>query len=265
MPSIHPTAIVDPKADLGHSVSIGPYCLVGPEVVLGDGVELVSHVIVAGNTTIGASTRVFSFASLGTVPQDLKYHGEATRLVIGANNTIREHVTMNPGTEGGGGLTEVGANNLFMIGTHVAHDCKIGDGIVAANNVLMGGHVVVGDCAVLGGGSAIHQFVRIGNHAMVGGMSAVESDVIPFGSVIGNRAKLAGLNIVGMKRRGFARDEIHALRNAYKLLFAENVVAEQLETIEKTFPDSTVVREVVAFIRADSSRGLCRPTDGDAA
>ncbi|GEO81749.1 acyl-ACP--UDP-N-acetylglucosamine O-acyltransferase [Pararhodospirillum oryzae] len=261
MPSVHPTALVDPRATLADSVVIGPYCTVGPDVVLGAGVTLVSHVVVDGRTTVGAGTRVFPFASLGLPPQDLKYRGEPSRLEIGENNTIREHVTMNPGTEGGGMLTRVGNDGLFMIGVHIAHDCLVGDGVIIANNVLLGGHVSIGDWAVLGGGAAVHQFVRIGKLAMVGGVTGVEADVIPFGSVIGNRARLAGLNIVGMKRRGYARDEMHAVRGACRQLFSGTAVAEQEAAVAAAYPDSAAVAEILAFIRADSSRGLCRPDD----
>jgi len=229
MTEIHPTAIVERGAELGERVRIGPYCLVGPKVRLGDDVELVGHVIVAGSTTIGEGTRVFPFASLGHPPQDLKYKGEETRLEIGAHNTIREHATMNPGTAGGGGLTRVGSGGLFMIGTHVAHDCKVGDYVVMANNATLGGHVQIGDHVVLGGLCAAHQYVRVGPHAMVAGLAGLDADVIPFGTVRGAPASLIGLNIVGMKRRGFAKQDIQALRTAYRLLFAqEGTMAERL-------------------------------------
>ncbi|MBW7849016.1 MAG: acyl-ACP--UDP-N-acetylglucosamine O-acyltransferase [Rhodospirillales bacterium] len=261
MPNIHPTAIVDPAARLADDVSIGPFCCVGPEVELGPQVTLVSHAVVTGRTVVGEGTRIFPFASIGHAPQDLKYRGEPSRLVIGRNNTIREHVTMNPGTEGGGMVTEIGDNSLFMVGAHVAHDCKLGNNVILANSATLAGHVEVGDHAILGGVCAVHQFVRIGAHAMVGGMSGVESDIIPFGSVTGNRAHLSGLNIVGMKRRGFSREEIHAVRNAYRMLFEERVgtLAERLEQVAEQFRASPAVMAVVAFIRADSSRALCQP------
>lgn len=260
MPNIHPTAIVEPGAEIADSASIGPYCVVGPEVVLAAGVELVSHVVVTGRTQVGEGTRIFPFASIGHRPQDLKYHGEPSRLVIGRNNTIRENVTMNPGTEGGGMLTEVGDDGLFMAGAHVAHDCRIGNGVILVNNATLGGHVSVGDCAIIGGMSAVHQFVRIGRHVMIGGMTGVEHDVIPYGSVIGNRAYLAGLNLVGLKRRGFPREDIHALRNAYKELFAdEGTMAERLAKVAEAYRDCALVMEVVEFVRADSSRAFCQP------
>ncbi len=264
MPIIHPTAIVEDGAELAESVKIGPYCVVGPNVVLSDGVELIAHVTVAGHTRIGPNTRVYPFASLGHPPQDLKYKGEKTVLEIGANNIIREHVTMNPGTAGGGGITKVGSHGLFMVGVHVAHDCVVGDHVVMANNATLAGHVHVSDFAILGGLAAVHQFVRIGRLAMIGGMSGVESDVIPFGSVMGNRARLSGLNIVGLKRRGFSREDIHNLRTAYRLLFAqEGTMAERLEDVANLYRDCAPVMEVVDFIRSDSTRPICKPAEYD--
>ena len=260
MAIIHPTAIIEDGANLGEGVQIGPFCTVGAEVNLGDGVMLDSHVVIAGRTTIGPNSRVYPFAAIGTSPQDTKYAGEASDLVLGANNIIREHVTMHPGTAGGGMITKVGNNCLFMVGAHVAHDCQIGDHVILVNNVILGGHVEVQDHAILGGMSAVHQFVRIGRHAMIGGKSAVESDVIPYGSVLGNRAYLSGLNIIGLKRRGFARDEIHGLRAAYRLLFAqEGTMQERLVDVAAMFADHEQVMEIVAFIQADSSRALCQP------
>lgn len=265
MTNIHPSAVVDPKAKIAESAVIGPFCVVGPDVTLGESVELVSHVAVAGRTTIGDGTRIFPFASIGHQPQDLKYKGEPSTLEIGKNNQIREHVTMNPGTEGGGMVTKVGDNCLFMASAHVAHDCILGDHVIMANNATLAGHVVVGEYAFLGGLSAVHQFVRIGKHAMIGGMSGVEADVIPFGMVIGNRAYLNGLNIVGLKRRGFSRDDIHTLRNAYRLMFApEGTLQERLSDVEEQFQSNPVVMEILEFIRAESSRSLVTPKFGDA-
>lgn len=260
MADIHPTAIVDDGATLGDNVLIGPYCCVGPEVTLGDGVHLRSHVVVAGRTTIGANSHLYPFASIGHPPQDLKYKGEPSELVIGANNIIREHVTMNPGTVGGGLMTRVGNNCLFMVGSHVAHDSEIGNHVIMANNATLGGHVKVEDYAILGGLAAIHQFCRIGRHAMVGGMSGVEQDVIPYGSVMGNRARLAGLNVIGLKRRGFSRSEVTALRKAYRLMFAEEgTMAERLTDVSEMYKDNEVVMEIVEFIRSDSTRSFCQP------
>ena len=258
--TIHPTAIVDGGADLGAGVVIGPYCCVGPQVRLGPGVTLVSHVVVAGRTEIGAQARLFPFASIGQRPQDMKYRGEPSRLVIGARTVIREHVTANPGTEGGRMETTIGADCLLMIGAHVAHDCTVGHHVIFANNATLGGHVEVDDYAILGGLSAVHQFARVGRHAMVGGMSGVEGDVIPYGQVVGNRAHLSGLNIVGLKRRGFSREVIHDLRKAYRLLFAEEgTMAERLVDVAEEFKDVVPVMEIVDFIHSDSSRAICQP------
>lgn len=260
MTNIHPTAIVDAKAKLDAGVSVGPYCIVGPDVELAAGVELVAHVVVGGRTKVGAGTKIYPFASIGLQPQDLKYKGEPSELVIGQRNQIREHVTMNPGTEGGGMLTKVGDDCLFMMSSHVAHDCAVGSHVILANNATLAGHVSVGDFAVLGGLCAVHQFVRIGPHTMIGGMSGVENDVIPYGAVMGNRAYLSGLNLVGLKRRGFSRDGIHALRNAYRVLFSqEGTMAERLEDVAKLFKDEPSVMEIVEFVRAAGSRAICQP------
>ncbi len=261
--SIHPSAIVEGGARLAGNVTIGPYCTVGPDVVLAEGVELVSHVVLAGHTRIGARTRIWPFASIGHQPQDLKYRGEESWLEIGADCMIREHVTMNPGTTGGGLHTRVGSNCLFMMGCHVAHDCRIGDNVIMANNATLAGHVEIGEFAVLGGLSAVHQFVRIGEHAMVGGMSGVEKDVIPYGSVIGNRAELGGLNLVGLKRRGFGRDVIHALRGAYRIIFeGEGALAERAARAAAAYPGIAPVQHMADFIGADTSRNFCTPRDG---
>lgn len=266
MSDIHPTAIVEDGAELGEGVKIGPYCIVGPEVKLGDGVELISHVVVAGVTTVGANTRIFPFASIGHQPQDLKFKGEVSRLEIGCNNMIREHVTMNPGTEGGGLLTKVGNNCLFMMGAHVAHDCQVADNVILVNNATLAGHVEIDEFAIVGGLSAVHQFVRIGRHAMIGGMSGVENDIIPYGSVTGNRAHLQGLNLVGLKRRNFDRDTIHSLRSAYRLLFAqEGTMSERIEDVKELFADNEPVMEIVDFIKSESSRSICQPKQDDAA
>jgi UDP-N-acetylglucosamine acyltransferase len=260
MAKIHPTAIIEDGAVLGKGVRIGPYCTVSAETNLGDGVVLDSHVVIGGRTTIGPNNRVFPFAAIGTPPQDMKYAGEPSELILGANNVIREHVTMHPGTSGGGMITRVGNNCLFMVGAHLAHDCQVGDHVILVNNVNLGGHVEIQDHAIVGGMSAVHQFVRIGRHAMIGGKSAVENDVIPYGSVLGNRAYLSGLNIIGLKRRGFGRDEIHGLRAAYRLLFAqEGTMQERLVDVAAMFADHEQVMEIVAFIQADSSRALCQP------
>ena len=263
MTTIHPTAIIEAGARLGETVTIGPYCHVGGEVELGEGVLLHAHVVLAGRTRIGDGTRIFPFASIGHQPQDLKYSGEDSSLVIGRDNIIREHVTMNPGTKGGGMVTRVGDGCLFMVGVHVAHDCVVGNNVVMANNATLGGHVVVGDSAVLGGLCAVHQFVRIGQNAMIGGMSGVERDVIPYGSVMGDRARLSGLNIIGMQRRGFTREEIQELRGAFQMLFgAGGTFSERIDGVADRFARVKPVQDVLAFLRAESSRGICQP-DGN--
>ena len=260
--TIHPSAIVDPAAKLGEGVDIGPFCVVGPDVTLGDGVRLVSHVAVDGRTSIGAESVIYPFASIGHRPQDLKFHGEPSELVIGARNQIREHVTMNPGTEGGGMITRVGDDGLFMMGSHVAHDCVVGDHVIMANNATLGGHVTLGDYVIIGGLSAVRQFVRIGSHAMIGGMSGVEHDVIPFGLVMGDRARLAGLNLVGLERRGFKNDDIHALRAAYRMLFGpEGTFAERVDEVGRDFGERALISDVLSFIRAKEARSLCQPRE----
>ncbi len=260
MTDIHPTAIVDPSAQIGENVVIGPFTCVGGEVVIGDGVELKSHVVLDGRTTIGRNCEIFPFASIGHRPQDLKYSGEDSVLNIGERNIIREYVTMNPGTQGGGMETRVGDDNLFMVGAHVAHDCIVGNHVIMANNATLAGHVIIGDFAIIGGLAAVHQFCRIGRHAMIGGMSGVENDIIPYASVMGGRASLSGLNLVGLKRRGFTKDEIGSLRVAYRQLFAEEgLLSERIEDVAKQFPDLEAVMEIVEFMRADSSRGLTQP------
>ncbi|WP_207478808.1 acyl-ACP--UDP-N-acetylglucosamine O-acyltransferase [Arenibaculum pallidiluteum] len=264
--SIHPSADVDARARLGADVSIGPFCVVGPDVELGDGVTLTSHVVVTGRTRVGAGSVLYPFASIGHRPQDLKYRGEPSELVIGARNQIREYVTMQPGTEGGGMLTRVGDDCLFMASAHVAHDCIVGDRVILANNATLGGHVHVGDHAFLGGISAVHQFVRIGAHAMVGGMTGVEADVIPFGLVMGDRAKLNGLNMVGLERRGFSKEEIKDLRSAYRELFhGTGVMADRMDRVEAEYGSSQVVAMVLEFIRSRGKRALCLPAETGAA
>ena len=265
MAEVHATAIVESGARLGQGVRVGPYCTVGPDVVLEDKVELISHIVVAGCTTIGPRTTVYPFSSIGMPPQDLKYQGEPSRLEIGADNTIREHVTINPGTEGGGMLTRIGDHGLFMVGTHVAHDCTVGNHVIFANNATLGGHVVVDDYAIIGGLAAVHQFCRIGAHAIIGGVSAVVQDVIPYGSASGDRARLVGLNIVGLRRREFSRTDIQTLRTAYRLLFAEEgTLSERIDDVAEMYSDNAAVMDIVAFMRADSARAICQPKAGNA-
>jgi UDP-N-acetylglucosamine acyltransferase len=257
--SIHPSAIVAPGAELGAGVSIGPYCTVGPDVVIGDGARLVSHVVVDGHTHIGAGVVLFPFCTVGLPPQDLKYNGEPTRCEIGARTQVREHCTIHRGTVTGKGVTRVGEDCLLMAVAHVAHDCSLGNNVIVANNAVMGGHVSIGDHAVIGGAAAIHQFVRIGRAAMIGGVSGVEADVIPFGSVIGNRARLAGLNVIGLKRRGFDKPQIMRLRSAFRTLFRPgDVFTTRLTETRARFGMDPLVAEILAFIDGPSHRGLIR-------
>jgi UDP-N-acetylglucosamine acyltransferase len=266
MSKIHPTAIIEDGASIGADVVIGPYCFIGGNTVLGDRINLESHVVISGFTQIGEGTHIFPFASIGHNPQDLKYQGEPSRLKIGINNVIREHVTMNPGTQGGGLLTEIGNNCLFMVASHVAHDCSVGDNVILVNNATLGGHVKIGDFAIIGGLSAVHQFVRIGRHSMIGGCSGVENDVIPYGSIVGNRAHLSGLNLVGLKRRGFSREVIHDLRRAYRLLFSqEGTQAERMADVSEFFSNIEPVMEILEFMAIASSRAICQPLLEDAA
>ncbi len=259
---IHPTAVIEPGATLGAGCRIGPYSVIGPRVTLGERVTLMSHVVLSGITRIGDDTEIYPFASIGSAPQDLKYAGEPTELVIGARNRIREHATMNPGTVGGGGVTRVGDDNLFMMSTHVAHDCQVGNRVIMANNATIAGHVVVEDGVILGGLAAVHQFVRLGRGAMIGGLAGVVADVIPFGSVVGERAHLAGLNLVGLKRAGVAREAIHGLRAAFAEIFAEageGNLTERVEAASGRHPGNPLVAELARFIAAESSRSFTLP------
>lgn len=258
--SIHPTAIVEAGAHVGEGVRIGPYCMVGPEVELGAGCELISHVVVAGRTKVGAGTQIYPFASIGHQPQDLKYEGEPSTLEIGAKCILREGVTMNPGTKGGIMSTKVGDGCAFLANSHVGHDCVVGNNVIFSNNVMLAGHCIVGDFAILGGGAAAIQYARIGAHAFLGGMSGLENDLIPYGMALGNRAYLSGLNIIGLQRRGFSREDIHKLRRAYRLLFAaEGTLMERVDDVATEYADHTIVQEIVAFIRAGGKRSLCTP------
>jgi UDP-N-acetylglucosamine acyltransferase len=261
--AIHASAVVEPGASLGEGVEIGPFCHVGGQAKLGDGVKLVSHVVVAGDTTVGARTRIFPFASIGHQPQDLKYSGEPVRLEIGEDCLIREGVTMNPGTAGGVSLTKIGPRAVFLANSHVAHDCVIGEGVILSNNVMIAGHCQIGDFVIFGGGSACHQFTRIGAHAFIGGLAGVENDVIPYGIALGNRAALAGLNYVGLKRRGYSSTAMQALRRAYKQLFSDSgTLKERVEDVSSAFSDEPAVMQIVAFLRAGGDRAICTPREG---
>lgn len=260
MAAVHPTALVAAGAELDEGVEVGPYCIVGEAVTLRRNVRLISHVVVEGVTEIGEDSVVHPFANLGGPPQHLAHKGEPTRLVIGPRNIIREYVTMHTGTASGRGVTTIGSDGLHMVSSHIAHDCIIGDHVVLATGAAIGGHVMMGDYVFMGGLAAVHQFTRVGRYAFIGGLAAVTKDVIPYGSVWGNHAHLEGLNLVGLKRRGFARDTISAMRAAYRLLFAdEGTFQERLVDTAENFGATPEVMEIVDFIRADAARPLCLP------
>ncbi|MGV1015384.1 MAG: acyl-ACP--UDP-N-acetylglucosamine O-acyltransferase [Methyloceanibacter sp.] len=265
MATIHATAVVDPAAKLGSRVEIGPFCLIGPNVELGDGVVVHSHAVIIGRTTLGSGCRVYPFVSLGQTPQDIKFHDEPSTLTIGPRTIIREHVTINPGTESGHMATRVGSDCYLMIGSHIAHDCQIGDNVTLVNGATLGGHVAIGEGTIIGGLSAVHQFVRIGAYAFIGGMTGITADVIPFGMAIGNRANLCGLNIVGLRRKGFPRDQIHELRQAYRMLFAsEGTLLERLEDVKAMFSANPLVKQIIDFINTESDRSFCVPNNAAA-
>ncbi len=257
---VHPNAIVSPGAELGEGVVVGPFCTVGPNVRLGAGTTLISHVVVDGHTELGEGNTVYPFAMLGGPPQHTAYKGEPTRLAIGDRNIIREHATMNIGTITGGEVTSVGSDGFFMIESHVGHDCRVGDHVILTKQATLGGHCKIGDYVIVGGLAAVHQFTRVGRHAMIGGLAAVVKDVIPYGSVWGNHAHLEGLNLVGLKRRGFSRESINTMRAAYRLLFAdEGTFQERLDDTVETYAGCPEVMEIIDFIRADGNRPLCLP------
>lgn len=259
---VHPSAIVEAGAKLADNVKIGPFCHVGPDVTLGEGVELLSHVVVAGRTSIGPETRIFPFASIGHQPQDLKYRGEASSLVIGARCQIRENVTVNPGTAGGTMETRIGDDCLLMNSAHVAHDCDIGNHVVIAAYVAVAGHCKIGDFVAFGGMCGVHQYVRIGAHAFIGAHSMIDADVIPYGMAVGNRARLAGLNLVGLKRRRFDREAIHSLRAAYRMIFSsEGTLKERVDDAASLFENEPMVQDVVKFITGANDRPICLPVN----
>ena len=258
---IHKTSLIDKNAQISESVKIGPYSIIGPNVVIEKNVEIYSHVNIDGNTKIGEGTKIFPFACIGTDPQDLKFKGEKNSLIIGKNNTIREYVTINPGTEGGGSNTNIGDNCLFMISSHIAHDCKIGNNVIIANNVPLGGHVTIEDSVIIGGNSAVQQFTRIGRLAMVGGMTGVLKDVIPFGLSFGNRNYLQGLNLIGLRRGKYDNKQIIELNEAYKKIFSSDNLHENLNKINGEFKDNKLVQEVTQFISKDKKRPICTPLE----
>ncbi len=256
---IHSSSIISTKAKIHKNVKIGPYCIVGDNVELNEGVELISNVHIEGNTKVGCFTKIFPFASIGTCPQDLKYKGEFSSLVIGENNIIREYVTINPGTEGGGGQTKIGNNCLFMISSHVAHDCIVGNNVIIANNVPLGGHVKIEDSVIIGGNSAVQQFTRIGRLAMIGGMTGVLKDVIPFGLSFGNRNYLQGINLIGLRRKKYDNKKILQLDQAYKKIFSSKNLHDNLSSINGEFDGNELIKEVTNFISKDKKRPICTP------
>ena len=256
---IHKSSIIDKKTKISKNVKIGPYSVIGPNVEIGENVEIYSHVNIAGNTKIGAGTKIYPFACIGMDPQDLKFKGEKNNLIIGLKNTIREYVTINPGTEGGGGTTTIGNNCLFMISCHVAHDCVVGNNVVIANNVPLGGHAIIEDGVIIGGNSAVQQFTRIGRLAMIGGMTGVLKDVIPFGLSFGNRNYLKGLNLIGLRRNKYGNKEILDLAAAYKKIFNVGNLHENVNKINEEYKDNNLVKEVTNFILKDKKRPICTP------
>jgi UDP-N-acetylglucosamine acyltransferase len=255
---IHPTAIVDKKCKIGNNVQIGPYSVIGSNVEIGDNTIIQSHVNINGNTTIGNGNKIYPFVSIND-PQDLKFNGESTNLIIGDNNKIREYVTINPGTISGGGKTVIGNNCLFMIASHIAHDCQVGNNVIIANNVPLGGHVIIEDNVVIGGNSAVQQFTRIGKMAMIGGMTGVLHDVIPYGLSTGNRNSLQGLNLIGLRRAKFENKDILGLSEAYKEIFATKNLIENISKLNSSYQNNQLVKNVIDFITNDKKRSICTP------
>ena len=255
---IHKTAIINPKAKIDNDVHIGPYTVIGPDVEIGKNTIIQSHVNISGNTKIGIGNKIYPFVSIND-PQDLKYNGESTNLIIGDNNRIREHVTINPGTISGGGKTVIGNNCLFMIASHIAHDCQVGNNVIIANNVPLGGHVIIEDNVVIGGNSAIQQFTRIGKMAMIGGMTGVLHDVIPYGLSTGNRNSLQGLNLIGLRRAKFENKDILGLSDAYKEIFATKNIIENISKLNNSYRNNQLVKNVIDFITKDKKRSICTP------
>ena len=256
---IHKTAIIDLKAKIATNVHIGAYSMIGPDVEINENTIIQSHVNISGQTSIGKENKIYPFASIGNDPQDLKFNGEKTKLIIGNKNIIREYVTINPGTVGGGGETKIGNNCLFMISSHVAHDCVVGDNVIIANNVPLGGHAIIEDNVVIGGNSAVQQFTRIGKMAMIGGMTGVLHDVIPYGLSTGNRNSLQGLNLIGLRRAKFENKDILSLSEAYKKIFATKNINENISKLNGSFQENPLVKNVINFITKDKKRSICTP------
>ena len=256
---IHKTAIIDSKALIGNNVKIGPYSIVGPNVEIGDDTIIHTHVNITGNTKIGKKNEIYPFCSIGTPPQDLKYKGEKNSLIIGDNNKFREYVNINPGTEQGGSITKIGNKNLFMVYCHIAHDCMIDDNIVLANNVQVGGHVSINKNAIVGGSCAIHQFSRIGEFAMIGGMTGVLSDVIPYGLSLGNRNILTGLNLIGLRRSGVSNQDIKTIQAAYDIIFCNETFRKNIENLNQELKENKYVNNIVKIINSDKKRPISVP------
>ncbi len=256
---IHKSAIIDINSKISTNVKIGPYSIIGPNVEIDEGTEILSNVNIVGNTKIGKNNKIYPYASIGNDPQDLKFKGEDTKLEIGDNNKIREYVTINPGTEGGGGITKVGNNCLFMVSSHVAHDCNVGNNVILANNVPLGGHAHIDDNVIIGGNSAVQQFTRVGKFAMIGGMCGVVRDVIPYGIAHGNRSVLQGLNLIGLRRKNIPNKEIMTLSEAYNFLFQNENLTENLNNLSNELKNNELVKEVVNFIEKDKKRPICTP------
>ena len=256
---IHKNSIIHKDAIISENAEIGPYVVIGPNVKIGKNVIISSHVNISGNTIIGDGCKIFPFASIGNAPQDLKYKGEKTKLLIGNNNIIREYVTINPGTKGGGGITTIGNNCLFMISSHIAHDCKIGNNVIIANNVPIGGHGIIEDDVIIGGNAAVHQFTRVGKMAMIGGMTGVTTDVIPYGLSLGNRNYLEGINLIGLRRKNIPNKDIIKLTTAYKEIFKTNKLNENLNKLNGDFRDNNLVNDIIEFINKDKKRPICTP------
>ena len=256
---IHNTAIIDPKAKISSGVSIGAFTVIGPNVEIGENTIIQSHVSIIGNTKVGKNNKIYPFASIGNDPQDLKFDGEVTKLEIGDNNKFREYVTVNPGTKGGGGLTKIGNNCLFMVSSHIAHDCLVEDNVILANNVPLGGHAHIEENVIIGGNSAVQQFTRVGKSSMIGGMCGVVRDIIPYAMVHGNRSILQGLNLIGLRRKNISNKEILVLTEAYKEIFKDENLTTNLKNLKEEFRKNELVNDVVKFLEKDKKRPICTP------
>jgi len=260
---IHNTAIIDSKAKIAKDVIVGAYSIIGPDVNIGSGTIVQSHVSIIGDTTIGKNNKIYSFASIGNDPQDLKYKNEKTKIIIGDNNKFREYVTVNPGTLGGGGLTKIGNNCLFMVHSHIAHDCSIGDNVVLANSVPIGGHAKIEDDVIIGGNSAVQQFTRVGKLSMIGGMCGVVKDVLPYSLVYGNRSILQGINLIGLRRKNISNDKINKLKKLFSIIFQDNYHMENLKKVPEEIISDEIIKDIIDFLNSDKKRPICKPLNVD--